>query len=264
MSYGKFKSLFADVPLSESSKIGEASMAGCVSGFGLSHAVNVRNEAVLGKTWSQSSVFCNVRFKMLLKELSLGHVSMETKQRRLVVMSNNVSESSAEPQSGVATSVETKEGNVGSVGKDVKVLENNNEIITDSDGNGGNGKFNNGEGGGGGGGGSGNGNGDDSEQNDYEETEFGPIMKFEEVMKEVEARGASLPSDMFEAAKIVGIRKLLLLRYLDLQVLLGKFQQFELYAHFVIALIDVSALGVELAFGIFYEVMDYAAKQNVG
>lgn len=191
-------------------------MAGCVSGFGLSHVVNVRNEAVLGKIWSQSSVFCNIRFKKFVKEVSLGHVSMEAKQRRLVVMSDNVSESSAEPQSGVATSVETKEGNVGSVGKDLKVLENNYEITTDSDGNGGNGKFNNGKGGGGGGG-SGDGNGDDSEQNDYEEREFGPIMKFEEVMKEVEARGASLPSDMFEAAKSVGIRKLLLLRYLDLQ-----------------------------------------------
>ncbi|CAB4315024.1 unnamed protein product [Prunus armeniaca] len=42
-------------------------------------------------------------------------------------------------------------------------------------------------------------------------------MKFEEVMKETEARGASLPSDMIEAAKSVGIRKVLLLRYLDLQ-----------------------------------------------
>ncbi|KAF2288621.1 hypothetical protein GH714_009491 [Hevea brasiliensis] len=34
---------------------------------------------------------------------------------------------------------------------------------------------------------------------------------------EVEARGASLPSDILEAAKSVGVRKLLLLRYLDLQ-----------------------------------------------
>ena len=47
-------------------------------------------------------------------------------------------------------------------------------------------------------------------------------MKFEEVMKMTEARGATLPSDMLEAAKSVGIRKLLLLRYLDLQVMLVK------------------------------------------
>ncbi|PPR89410.1 hypothetical protein GOBAR_AA31270 [Gossypium barbadense] len=47
--------------------------------------------------------------------------------------------------------------------------------------------------------------------------EFGPILKFEEVKKEAEARGVKLPSDMMDAAKSYGIRKLFLLRYLDLQ-----------------------------------------------
>lgn len=42
-------------------------------------------------------------------------------------------------------------------------------------------------------------------------------MKFEEVMKEIEARGVELPADMMEAAKSIGIRKMFLLRYLDLQ-----------------------------------------------
>ncbi|KAK9099951.1 hypothetical protein Scep_023381 [Stephania cephalantha] len=42
-------------------------------------------------------------------------------------------------------------------------------------------------------------------------------MKFEEVVKEIESRGVSLPSDMLEAAKGTGIRKVLLDRYLDLQ-----------------------------------------------
>ncbi|KAI3958714.1 hypothetical protein MKX01_023390 [Papaver californicum] len=42
-------------------------------------------------------------------------------------------------------------------------------------------------------------------------------MKFEEVIKEVEKRGASLPVDMLESAKTVGIREVLLLRYLDMQ-----------------------------------------------
>ncbi|CAH8283792.1 unnamed protein product [Eruca vesicaria subsp. sativa] len=46
---------------------------------------------------------------------------------------------------------------------------------------------------------------------DYEEKEFGPLLKFEEVMRETEARGATLP-----AAKTFGIRKLILLRYLFL------------------------------------------------
>ncbi|KAJ4907978.1 reticulata-related 1 [Raphanus sativus] len=53
-----------------------------------------------------------------------------------------------------------------------------------------------------------------------EEEEFGPLLKFDEVMKETERRGIAiaLPEDMLEAAaKPVGIRKLFLLRYLDLQ-----------------------------------------------
>ncbi|XVF05258.1 hypothetical protein REPUB_Repub05bG0156100 [Reevesia pubescens] len=75
------------------------------------------------------------------------------------------------------------------------------------------------EGGGGdnGGGDSFGGDGSGGEGDDEEEKEFGPILKFEEVMKEAEARGVKLPSDMTEAAKSNGIRKLFLLRYLDLQ-----------------------------------------------
>lgn len=66
--------------------------------------------------------------------------------------------------------------------------------------------------GGGGGGGGGEGSNDSNE-----EDEFGPLMKFDEVIREAEARGTSLPSDILEAAKSAGIRRLLLLRYLDLQ-----------------------------------------------
>ncbi|CAN6863264.1 protein RETICULATA-RELATED 1, chloroplastic [Brassica napus] len=78
--------------------------------------------------------------------------------------------------------------------------------------NGGNGGG--GDGGGGGGGGEG---GNDGGEDEAEEKEFGPILKFDEVMKETERRGIALPEDMLEAAKSVGIRKLFLLRYLDLQ-----------------------------------------------
>ncbi|XP_042512895.1 protein RETICULATA-RELATED 1, chloroplastic-like [Macadamia integrifolia] len=42
-------------------------------------------------------------------------------------------------------------------------------------------------------------------------------MKFEEVMKEAEARRVSLPSDMLQAAKSIGLREVVLVRYLDLQ-----------------------------------------------
>uniref|UniRef100_A0A1J3CRG7 Protein RETICULATA-RELATED 1, chloroplastic n=1 Tax=Noccaea caerulescens TaxID=107243 RepID=A0A1J3CRG7_NOCCA len=74
----------------------------------------------------------------------------------------------------------------------------------------------NGNGGNGGGGGDGGDDGED-EADKAEEKEFGPILKLDEVMKETERRGIKLPEDMLEAAKSVGIRKLFLLRYLDLQ-----------------------------------------------
>lgn len=50
--------------------------------------------------------------------------------------------------------------------------------------------------------------------------ELGPILSFEQVVQEVEKQGvslSSLPADMIEAAKSMGIQKLLLLRYLDMQ-----------------------------------------------
>ncbi|KAJ4704578.1 Protein RETICULATA chloroplastic [Melia azedarach] len=172
-------------------------MAGCGSGFGLSRVVNVRNEVVLGKIWSESSMFDNAQCKNLVKEVAfpIFHVPVKGKQR--LVVTSNMSQSPAEPQSSAATTFVTKEGNDSVAEKEVKVLDSNYELKVGSDGNGR--------------------DGDDREGNDQEEKEFGPILKFEEIIKEVEARGASLPSDMLEAAKSVGIRKVLLLRYLDLQ-----------------------------------------------
>ncbi|CAK7324695.1 unnamed protein product [Dovyalis caffra] len=66
-----------------------------------------------------------------------------------------------------------------------------------------------------GGGGGGGRDGGDSE----EDKEFGPILKFEDVMKEKETRGVELPADMLEAAKSAGIIQLFLLRSPDLQFL---------------------------------------------
>lgn len=85
-----------------------------------------------------------------------------------------------------------------------------------------NGGDNGGDGGdsndGGGDGDSNDGGGGDSDgTGGGDEEEFGPVMKFEEVMNEIEARQASLPSDMLEAAKDTGIRRDILFRYLDLQ-----------------------------------------------
>ncbi|CAL5200671.1 unnamed protein product [Lathyrus oleraceus] len=66
------------------------------------------------------------------------------------------------------------------------------------------------------GGGRGGDDGDGGEGEEGDE-EFGPLLNFEAVMKEVEARGVTLPSDMEEAARITGIREMFLLRYLELQ-----------------------------------------------
>ncbi|GFZ17819.1 reticulata-like protein, putative [Actinidia rufa] len=66
-------------------------------------------------------------------------------------------------------------------------------------------------------GGGGRGGERDGEEGDDEEEEFGPPMKFEEVMREAQMRGASLPSDMLEAAKSMGFCRLVPTRYLDLQ-----------------------------------------------
>nr|VDC87190.1 unnamed protein product [Brassica oleracea] len=80
--------------------------------------------------------------------------------------------------------------------------------IDDDGSNGGNGDS---------GGNNGYGGDDDGEEEEEEEKEFVYSIKFDEVMKETERRGITLPEDMSEAAKSVGIRKLFLLRYLDLQ-----------------------------------------------
>lgn len=77
--------------------------------------------------------------------------------------------------------------------------------------NGGNGRFRRA------GGGDGDGDGDGDGRDDREEEEFGVLLKFDEVIREAEARGVSLPRDMLEAAKTIGIRKDHLLRYFDLQ-----------------------------------------------
>lgn len=65
----------------------------------------------------------------------------------------------------------------------------------------------------------GGGGGDGGEGSDGgEEDEFGPLMKFADIMREAEARGVKLPADMLEAAKATGLPKVILERYLEMQV----------------------------------------------
>ncbi|KAF7825618.1 protein RETICULATA, chloroplastic [Senna tora] len=201
-------------------------MAGCSSNFGVSRVANVNKDAGLRKLQNQNLSSNSLSFRNVLKDATFPvfcgnkccrYVTLQKKERIVIMnMSQPPSESSF-----TVTTVEVSEGGEGEsvLGNEHKISDNgsdskadrceNSEVI--DYGSGGNGSF--GSGGAGGGGGSGGGD-DDA---DKEEEEFGPILKYEEVMRETEARGATLPLDMLEAAKSVGIRKVLLLRYLDLQ-----------------------------------------------
>ncbi|XP_059667866.1 protein RETICULATA, chloroplastic-like [Cornus florida] len=177
----------------------------------VAHFVNLQKAIFSSEVRSQKLMI--VKLEVMDNVRKSRHFSCNKKKQSLVVM--NMSNPEVEPQSAVVVTTVSEEAGATSVGKDARVLETKYVSKGDSqsgggtfNGNGGNGKFLGGGGGGGGGG---------DEGDDGEEDEFGPIMKFEEVIRETEARGASLPSDMLEAAKSVGIRKLLLLRYLDLQ-----------------------------------------------
>lgn len=183
-------------------------MAGCSSSIGFSLHVGLQDEVVSGTVRNQNLMIANIRI-ISCSMKSRDFLYNKRKQRLVVV---NALNSDSEPQSGVVETIFSKESDGGgSVGKDFVVLEANYVPETNCGGGGddnGNGKVL-----GGGGGGGGDNEGDD----DKEEDEFGPIMKFEEVIKEAEARGVSLPVDMLEAAKSVGIQRVLLIRYLDLQ-----------------------------------------------
>lgn len=92
------------------------------------------------------------------------------------------------------------------------------EVEAASGGGNGNGKAGGG-GGDGDGGGQGGGSGGGGEGGeDGEEKEFGVLLNAEEVARELEKAGVVLPADMAEAANRLGIRKLLLSRYIELQV----------------------------------------------
>ncbi|OIW07501.1 hypothetical protein TanjilG_14447 [Lupinus angustifolius] len=192
-------------------------MAGCSSNFGVAHVFNVRKEAFLRNRGNQCSSLNRLSFRNVLKENAFPvfcgnkcgrYLSMQKKGTFFI---NCISQPPDESQSAVTT-IKTEGGGDDILKKDHKIWDsdggdNNGALF---DGSGGNGSF--------GSGGVGDGSGGDGDDDGgSEEDEFGPILKYDEVMRETEARGATLPSDMLEAAKSVGIRKVLLLRYLDLQ-----------------------------------------------
>lgn len=188
---------------------------------------SLENKLVLKRVYSFKSMPGDYVLKRSVNEVALSLHSKASVRRcsvgkveKFVVMMS-VSQPQDESQSvgAVNTGIFEEKGASEVAGKNLKIVEDDYELVTDQNGNGGdsfdgiggNGGFSNGRGGGGGGGG----DGDDG--NDKEEEEFGPIMKFEEVMTETKARGVTLPPDMLEAAKSVGLRKVLLERFLDLQ-----------------------------------------------
>lgn len=206
-------------------------MAGCSSNFGVARVVTVGKEAGLGKNVNQYSSFSSLSFRsaMLLNEAAFpsicvnkcGGGSYLSKQKKQTFLTMCMSQPPAESQPAVST-IELSEGGGDTVvGKEQKIFDSESDsksVGNDSngvvfDGSGGNGSFGSGGAGDGGDGGSGGGGDDD----DKEEGEFGPMLKYDEVLRETEARGVTLPFDMLEAAKTVGIPKLLLLRYLDLE-----------------------------------------------
>lgn len=184
--------------------------------FQFSSVVKVRNEISSLRICNRDFVFGGLVKVMKVPVLRIRGVSGRERSRLLMV---NMSQSPVEPQSGVAATEQTKGDGDSILGNDnVRNSGTDHPAKFESDGNVGDDGFNGSGGNGGFNNGGGDGNGGEGDGEDYEEKEFGPILKFEEVMRETEARGATLPSDMLEAAKTFGIRKLLLLRYLDLQV----------------------------------------------
>lgn len=106
------------------------------------------------------------------------------------------------------------------------------EVEVVAGGAGGNGKAGGHDGGSnGGGGGHGDSGRDDGESN--EEEAFGVLLDSEQVAKELQARGISLPPDMAEAARTVGIRELLLSRYIELQVCILQHMNFSVVTDWV-------------------------------
>ncbi|KAK2360858.1 protein RETICULATA-RELATED 4, chloroplastic [Trifolium repens] len=204
-------------------------MAGCSSNFGVARVVSVGKEAVLRKNVNQYSSFSSLSFRsVMLNEAAFPAICVNncggshvSKQKKRTFLTMCLSQPQAESQP-VVTTIELSEGGGDSVvGKEHKILNSESDsksVGNDSNGvvfdsSGGNGSFGSG-GAGDGSGGGGGGGGDDDEK---EEGEFGPMLKLDEVLRETEARGVTLPFDMLEAAKTVGIPKLLLLRYLDLE-----------------------------------------------
>ncbi|XP_073271850.1 protein RETICULATA, chloroplastic-like [Primulina huaijiensis] len=188
-------------------------MAGCSSSARIARFKDLQHKILLSRCFGASSLmFENVRNVNVNGFRTNGNLLYSNKRRRLVIV--NASNGEVEPQPVVVVTTKTEARDGDYVVKDVRIEEKNYVSTPDSNGGG---DFIDGSGGNGNGNGKFSGGGGDNNGGDNEEQEFGPILKFEEVILEAEAQRISLPADMLEAAKTVGLRKVFLLRYLDLQ-----------------------------------------------
>ncbi|XP_042512892.1 protein RETICULATA, chloroplastic-like [Macadamia integrifolia] len=198
------------------------------SSFRSSLLANLSNKIGLMEQWKEN---CTVEVRLLGRSRNgikapVLLISSKCKRNnfpqrdRIRFAVRSMSEMESVPESGDPEVTVLEQDVNASLGNDSRIPRRSFTLDTDNGGDGkyslgssdgGNGKTPSGGGGGGAGGSDGHGEGD------HEEEELGSVMKFEEVMKEAEARGVSLPSDMLQAAKTVGLRKVLLNRYLDLQ-----------------------------------------------
>ncbi|XP_051132053.1 protein RETICULATA, chloroplastic-like [Andrographis paniculata] len=200
-------------------------MAAASSCIKMAHSKILRSEDLSSNCFSAKNLMLTRRYSRIRVTKTDGHLLC--KWKKLSAMVVNQMNPELEQQSSISVPTVNKEGDRDYMEMDANVLgkgyayvpENQNDDANGgmggndiTDGSGGNGKFS-----GGGGGGGGGGDNWDNSSDDYEEKEFGPLLKFDEVIRETESRGASLPADMLEAAKTMGLRKVLLQRYLDLQ-----------------------------------------------
>ncbi|XP_073145723.1 protein RETICULATA, chloroplastic-like [Henckelia pumila] len=191
-------------------------MAGCSSSARIARFKNLQHEILTSGCFGASSlIFKNFRNLNANGFRTNVNLLCSNKRQRLVIVNASNREVEPQPVVLVTTTTEARDGDY--VGKDVRIGEKNYVSTPDSKLDGGGGDFTDGSGGDGNGNGKFSGGGGGYNGGDNEEEEFGPILKFEEVILEAEAQGISLPADMLEAAKTVGLRKVFLVRYLDLQ-----------------------------------------------
>ncbi|XP_073297950.1 protein RETICULATA, chloroplastic-like [Primulina huaijiensis] len=192
-------------------------MAGCSSSAGIAHLKNLQHEILLCRGFAASSYMFKMFQNFSVNGFKTNGILLCGNERLRPVIAN-ASNPGAEPRSVVVVTTTTEARDGDYVGKDDRIEGKNYVSKPDSKLDGGGGNFIDGSGGNGNGKFSGGGGGGgDNNEGDNEDEEFGPILKFEEVILEAEAQGISLPADMLEAAKTVGLRKVFLLRYLDLQ-----------------------------------------------